>query len=287
MLAYVNGRCVPLNQAVVSVLDRGFLYGDGLFETLRFYGGRPFRWSQHLERLARGAAFLGVRLPIGTDELRAQAIALVERNGNEHGLVRITLTRGVGLRGYSPKGADSPTLTMTTHPAGEARPEEPLEWDLVTARFRLPVSDPIAFYKTCNKLPQILARAEADTAGAHEALLLNTEDFIVEASSSNLFWIRGGRVETPPLMSGVLPGITRAVVIELTTQAGMQLRETNIRPSELVAAEGVFLTSSAVGLVMGGSLDGVQLKRNSAVIELNRRYAALVRAEIEGRMEAI
>ncbi|HEX4644553.1 MAG TPA: aminotransferase class IV, partial [Verrucomicrobiae bacterium] len=107
---FLNGQFVPEEQAVVSVFDRGFLYGDGLFEALRVYNGQPFRWTQHLERLQRGADFLKIRLPFTAAELRNHAAELIRRNQMPECLLRLVLSRGVGPRGYSPRGADLPVL---------------------------------------------------------------------------------------------------------------------------------------------------------------------------------
>ena len=174
MIVFLNGRLVPETQAVVSVFDRSFLYGDGLFEVMRVCSGRPFRWAEHFDRFQRGAAFLKIQVPFAEGDLRKQALQLIERNGMPESLLRVTLSRGVGLRGYSPKGADSPALVMTLHPAPDADGQPVPRWRVMTASFRLPANEPLAQFKTCNKLPQILARAEADAAGADESLLLNT-----------------------------------------------------------------------------------------------------------------
>ena len=130
-------------------------------------------------------------------------------------LLRLTLSRGVGKRGYSPQGADHPTLVISLHPAPDADGQPPPAWRVITASSRLPANEALAEFKTCNKLPQILARAEADAAGADEALLLNTNGEVIEASSSNLFWIQNEAICTPSLPSGILAGVTRLVVLGL------------------------------------------------------------------------
>src|SRR5437879_212281 len=137
MFVFLNGQFVPEEEAVVSVFDRGFLYGDGLFETLRVAGGKPFCWAQHLQRLQRGADFLKLRLPFGAEELRAAAARLVQENQMPESLLRINLSRGVGPRGYSPKGADQPVLVMSLHPAPAIDLEHPPQWRLLTASLRL------------------------------------------------------------------------------------------------------------------------------------------------------
>ncbi len=279
MLVFLNGQLVPEEQATVSVFDRGFLYGDGLFETVRIANGRPFRWTQHVERLRRGAQFLKLSIPFVPEALHEYVLELVRKNGVADGLLRLTLSRGVGPRGYSPRGAEQPTLVMSLHPAPESHPGHPPRWQLVTATCRLPAGEPLAQFKTCNKLPQILARAEADAAGANEALLLNTDGHVVEASGANLFWVIGATVFTPPLAAGILPGVTRAVVHELGSPLGLPIREANTTADELSQADGVFLSVSSVGIAEGLSLDGCPLRQSPIVCRLSAAYADLLDRE--------
>src|SRR5262249_52865682 len=146
--------------------------------------GKPFRWNQHLERLQRGADFLRLRVPFTSAELGTFAEHLLQENRAKDALLRLTLSRGVGVRGYSPRGADSPFLVVTLHPfAGLCSVQMPA-WRLGTASFRLPAQEILAQFKNCNKLPQVLARAQVEEAGADEALLLNTDGFVVEGASS-------------------------------------------------------------------------------------------------------
>lgn len=278
MLVFLNGQFVPEDRAVVSVFDRGFLYGDGLFETVRIRRGQPFRWPQHLERLHRGAEFLGLKLPFADHALEKFVAELITRNRRPDGLLRLTLSRGVGVRGYSPKGADHPTLVMALHPM-PARKVPTRGWRLVTSSRRLPAGESLAQYKTANKLAQILARAEADLVGADEALLLNTDGFVVEGASSNLFWVQAGVVCTPPTTSGVLAGVTRAVVLELCHSLALTVRETTATLDALRRAEGVFLTLSSFGVVAAAELDGRPLPQSSLVKQLQLAYDQLLAGE--------
>src|SRR5207244_3239562 len=150
MIVFLNGQFVPESQAVVSIFDRSFLYGDGLFETMRIHNGKPFRWVQHLDRLRQGAEFLKIRIPFAEAALEKFAAELVTRNQMPEALLRLTLSRGVGVRGYSPKGAEQPFLAMSLHPIPVS--ETPVQWKLVISSFRLPANEPLAQFKTCNKL---------------------------------------------------------------------------------------------------------------------------------------
>ena len=272
MLVFLNGRLVPEAAASVSIFDRSFLYGDGLFEVLRVFNGKPFRWADHMERLRRGAEFLKIQLPFPEQDLLDAARQLIEKNALPEALLRITLSRGVGRRGYSPQGADHPTLTMTLHPAPEADGQPRPAGRVVTASFRLPAGEMLAQFKTCNKLPQVLARAEADAAGADEALLLNTNGEIVEGSSSNLFWIADGAVCTPPLTSGILAGVTRIVVMELCRDLKLPFREAIIKPDGLRRAEGAFLSLSSWGILEITAINGMEVSLSAIVKQLRAAY---------------
>jgi branched-chain amino acid aminotransferase len=278
MIVFLNGSFVPEEQAVVSVFDRSFLYGDGLFETMLVANGIPFRWSQHLERIERGAAFLGIAFPFGPARLRDFAAKLVLENQMPGALLRLSLSRGIGVRGYSPRGADSPTIVMSLHPA-PVLSDSLASWKLATASVRLPANELLAQLKHANKLPQILARAQAEQAGADEALLVNTDGFLVEGASSNLFWLQRGRVCTPPLNSGILAGVTRLVVGELCQKLGLEYQEQNLTPSGLVDTDGAFVSLSSYGIVEGVSLDGHRLAQSHVTSMLHRAYVDLVSRE--------
>jgi aminodeoxychorismate lyase len=293
VLIFLNGEFVPEERAVISVFDRGFLYGDGLFESMLVRNGKFFRWAQHLERFQRGTEFLKIKSPFSPAALHEFAGELVRKNQLPDSLLRLTLSRGVGPRGYSPKGADRPTFVMSLHPlpgapaSGPARPRAgagpeasaPLRWSLFTSSFRLPADEPLAQFKTCNKLPQVLARGETEARGANETLLLNTDGFVVEGSSSNLFWVSDETVCTSPLASGILPGVTRAVVLEICHTLKMVSREINIRPKELQAADGAFVSLSSFGIVEAESLDGKALRKSRLTEKIRLAYEELVRSE--------
>jgi aminodeoxychorismate lyase len=283
MIVFLNGKFVPEDQALVSVFDRSFLYGDGLFETMLLVNGVPFRWEQHLERFARGAAFLGISVPFDSAKLRPAAGELVFQNRMHDGLLRLTLSRGVGVRGYSPRGADSPTLVMTLHPLADPEAQTLKQWHLRIASFRLPANEPLAQFKNCNKLTQVMARAEVEQLGADEALLTNTDGFVVEGATSNLFWIQQGIVFTPPLSSGILSGVTRLVIFELCEQLGLEVREGNITKDGLFEAEGVFLSLSSLGIVQAVTLDERPLILSPLTQRLHTAYLAAVLREVAER----
>ena len=275
MQVFLNGRFVLEAQAVIPITDRGFLYGDGLFETLRVCNGRPLWWDRHIERFQRGARFLRLQSPWPAESLLGFATKLIAQNEMPESMLRITLTRGSGPRGYSTRNATSPTLAMTLHPSSVP----PSSVRLVTASQRIPANDPAANYKTTNKLVQVLARAEAEDRDADEALLLNTDGNVCEAASSNLFWLEGGAVCTPPLSDGALAGVTRSVVLDLCNGRNIRTIERSVRPEGLNDADGVFLTNAGWGIVPAAALDGRPFRQSPFFRELQAEYKELCQVE--------
>jgi len=255
VLVFLNGRLVPESDAVVSAFDRGFLYGDGLFETLRVMNGVPLDWGGHWRRFSAGVETLRIKLPFASDFLRTQARELSRLNQLPEAILRLTLSRGIGQRGYSPRGADSPTLLMALHPAPPLGPAAP-QWKLHTASLRVPAGDAISACKSANKLLHVLARAEAEAAGADDALLLNAFGEVAETASANLFWVEGGELHTPSLAAGALPGVIRASVLAWAHDHAVPVHEMTVKPERLCHAEGCFLTLSSLGVVEVIAVDG-------------------------------
>jgi aminodeoxychorismate lyase len=269
MLVFLNGQFLPDAQAVVPVNDRGFLLGDGLFETMRVAGGKPFRFAQHLERMTRGADFLKIKPPFTPKELEKYAGQLIEQNKIADAILRVTLTRGAGERGYNFNGESKPTLVMTLH---TAPPENSIEWNLVTSSFRVPAADPLSSFKTTSKILHVMARAEAKENGADEALLVNTNGEAVETASGNLFWIYDDKVCTVPTGRGILPGITRAVVLEICQSLGLETNKRVIKPEALRNSKGIFVTQSALGIVPVAAFDGESVAPSPLVDQIARAY---------------
>jgi branched-chain amino acid aminotransferase len=276
MIVFLNGKFVPDKQAVVSVHDRGFLFGDGVWEALRVIHGRPFAWDEHMERLAAGIAFLKLTPPCPAKQLYRCALELIRRNRMPDCMLRLSVSRGVTARGYSPRGAVNPALVMTLHPLPASDRKQMPRWRVITSTIRVPVNNPLTRFKTANKLPQVLARAEADDAGAQEAILLNTAGDLAEGSSSNVFWIENDTVRTTPLPRGALPGVTRRAILELCVKQNVPWREKKARPAALHHAQGAFLTMTSMGVVEIESLDNRPLRRSPLVRKLWRGYQALL-----------
>jgi aminodeoxychorismate lyase len=276
MEVFINGQFLTDGRAVVSVGDRGFMYGDGLFETMRVFKGKPFRMAQHLERMVRGADFLKIKLPFTPKELQQFAEQLIEKNNMPDAVLRVTLTRGPGERGYSLQDVGTPTVVMTLHAAPPLDPNNPPQWSVVSSSFRIPASDPLSSFKTLNKLEAIMARAEAETHGADEALLTNTNGEVAETAGANLFWIYHDKICTTPTGRGVLPGITRAVALEICQVLGLPTNKRVIKPEALRNSEGIFLTQSVLGVIAVATLDGEPVPQSSLVEKIHQAYCEML-----------
>jgi aminodeoxychorismate lyase len=270
MFVFLNGQFLSEAEAVVPVNDRGFMYGDGLFETMRVVNGKPFRFAQHLDRMTRGADFLKIKPPFAPKELEKFAAQLIEQNKMPDAILRVMLTRGPGERGYKFNGHSKPTVVMTLHSAPSL--ENPVEWNLITSSFRIPAADPLSSFKTTSKLLYVMARAEAAEKGADEALLINTNGEVAETASGNLFWVYDDKICTVPTGRGVLPGITRAIVLEICQTMGLQTNKRVIKPEALRNSQGIFVTQSALGVVPVASFDGESVAPSPLVDQIARAY---------------
>lgn len=277
MEVFLNGEFVAEARALVPVNDRGFMYGDGLFETMRVVGGKPFRMAQHLERMTRGAEFLKIKPPFTPKQLEKFAGQLIEKNKMPAAILRVTLTRGPGGRGYTPQADAHPTVAMTLHPAPPL--ETVTEWSLVTSTYRIPSADPLSAFKTNSKLTQVMARAEAVEKGADEALLINTNGEVAETASGNLFWVYQDKICTVPTGRGVLPGITRAIVLEICQTLGLQTNKRVIKPDALRNSQGIFVTQSALGIVPITSFDGEPVAGSPLVDQIASAYNEMLNAD--------
>ncbi len=247
----VNGRLCGERDAVISVFDHGFLYGEGVYEVLRTYRGEPFLLDRHLARLRRSAEAIALEPPL-TDEgfgarIRETIAALpVERPGDTEYYVRVILTRGAGEFGYDPASCPAPTLlvivkALTGPPAWYF--ERGVRLALVSIVRNHPGTVNPAI-KSNNLLNNALAMQEAIRKGAAEALMKNYRGEIAECSQSNVFMVKDGRVATPPLGAGLLAGITRAFLFDVAPAAGLPLEERTIQEAEIYAADEVFITGT-------------------------------------------
>jgi branched-chain amino acid aminotransferase len=258
-LVYIDGSFVPRSEAKVSVFDRGYLYGDGVFEGIRGYNGRVFRLDQHLERLYRGAKAIWLDIPLTPEELKDVICETVRRNGLRDCYVRVVVSRGEGDLGLNPLNCRGPATVVVIAAHIALYPREVYEHglELVTCSTRR--NSPQALnpeIKSLNYLNNILAKIEVVRAGAHEGLMLNQVGHVAEATGDNVFVVRDGLLKTPPTHSGILEGITRQVVIELAEEMGLPLREDMLTQYEVYTADECFLTGTAAEIVPVARCDG-------------------------------
>ena len=272
MMVYIDGKFVPENEAKVSVFDRSFLYGDGLFETILLFNHSLFRYKEHIERLKRCLNFLKIPCNFKDDDIQKTAIELSHKNNMPKGMLRFQVSRGIGLRGYAIRGAKTPFMTMSTHPMPVVNPDTPQQWKTITSSYKIPVNNDLFNHKTCNKLINILAKQEADSQNVDDAILLNTDNNVVCGSSSNLFYINSGIILTPPAESGALPGVTRSVIFELCKKLGLHYGESNVKPHKLFEMDGVFLTMSSWGIIEVSTINNKDIRTSELTKILHTHY---------------
>jgi len=287
MKVWIDGSIVDGAEARVPVTDHGLLYGDGLFEGIRIYGGRVFRLELHLARLAAGARALGLALPGGVEGLREVVLETARAFGEAEAYVRLIVTRGEGPLGVDPTTCPLPRLicivdSIRLYPA-ETRARG---LDLVTVSVRRPPADVLdPRVKSLNYLNSALAKLEARRRGADEALILNLAGQVAEASVANVFVVRGGALATPPASDGALEGITRRSVLELAAGLGLPAAERTLGRMDLFSAEEVFLTGTGARIVAVRSLDGEALGEQPpgpVTRRLEAAFAALVKQPAMG-----
>ncbi len=266
--AWVNGTLVRGAAAALSLWDRGARDGEGLFETLRVAGGVPRLWDRHLERLVLSCAVLGFPVPAAPRALREGLEQVLAAEGLGEAVARLTITRGIA--GGRPTRAGAWI---------EAEPLAGRLWRGTRAGAASAITSKVAFepgslgmHKTTSRLPYALAREEARVAEADEALLVAADGEVLEGATSNLFAVVGGEVRTPPLARGILPGITRAIVLGLCAAAGIPAREARITRAELTAAAEAFVTNSVQEVVRIATLDGRPLGDAGVAARLARDY---------------
>lgn len=242
MLAWQDGRLTGEAEAHIPIADRGFLLGDGLFETMAVHRGRVFDLDAHLKRLASGLELLNLRGAVDLAWLRAEITRYLGAAKTGPAVLRLTVTRGTGPRGLLPPPLPRPTLLMTLSPVPVKR-DEPLSLH-VSALTRRNEFSPLARIKALPYLDNLLALQEARAHGADEALLLNSRGNIACSSIANIFIVREGRLETPPVSAGALPGTMRALVLALANALRLTPVERVLDVDDLAAADEVFLTNS-------------------------------------------
>lgn len=262
-LVSIDGTIVAPGDAKISVFDRGFLYGDSVFETIRTYGGQPYALDEHLERLEGSAERVAIDLPVTVGQLREQVLAVVEASGNPESYIRLMVTRGSGELGLSPDLAVAPLVVILVTPLAPPPAEAYRDGIAVISHHTRRATDSTLAEgaKVGNYLASVLAMKEAKAQGAAEALILDADGHVVEGATSNLFLFRSGPdgspvLVTPPESAGILPGITRAGVLQVARELGLELEFSAPTLDEVRAAREVFISSSIRELLPVVRVDG-------------------------------
>ncbi|MEP7015062.1 MAG: branched-chain-amino-acid transaminase [Verrucomicrobiota bacterium] len=279
---YVDGKFCPEADAKVSVFDHGLLYGDGIFEGIRFYNGRVFRLEEHLERLWDSARSIMLEIKMSMREMTEALLETIRKNDLRDGYIRLIVTRGVGNLGLNPTQCKHPNViiiatTIALYPA-EFYQKGLTVVTCATRRTGPGALNPAV--KSLNYLNNVMARIEANLAGADEALMLNDAGHVAECTADNIFIIKHGQIFTPPIAAGALRGITRSVAFDIAAETGIKVVETDITRHDVFVADECFLTGTAAEIIPVIEADGRPIgtgKPGPITARMMTRFRELVR----------
>jgi branched-chain amino acid aminotransferase len=255
---YIDGKFYAEADAKVSVFDHGLLYGDGIFEGIRFYNGRVFRLEEHLRRLWDSARSICLEIPMTVQEMTEAVLETIRQNHLRDGYIRLLVTRGIGNLGLNPTQCKSPSVIIIAATIALYH-EDFYRKGLTIVTCATRRSNPAALnpaVKSLNYLNNVMARVEANLAGADEALMLNDAGNVAECTADNVFIVKHGQIFTPPVAAGALRGITRSVVFEIGAELGVKVREADITRHDIFVADECFLTGTAAEIVPVVKADG-------------------------------
>ncbi len=255
---YIDGEFFPESEAKISVFDHGLLYGDGVFEGIRFYNGRVFRFEEHLDRLWDSARSICLEIPMTVREMSDAVLETIRRNDLRDGYIRLIVTRGVGNLGLNPVQCKKPTEIVIAATIA-LYPEEVYRTGLTVVTVATRRIHPGALnpaIKSLNYLNNVLARIEANLANADEAIMLNDHGHVAECTADNLFIIKGGEIFTPPVTAGALKGVTRGVVFEIAAEIGLKIAAAEVTRHDVFIADECFLTGTAAEVIPVIKADG-------------------------------
>ncbi len=286
-LIYLDGRFVEKSKAVVSVFDHGLLYGDGIFEGIRAYGGSVFRLVDHVDRLYDSARSIHMGLPMSKEQMTEAILETLRKNHLKDAYIRLVVTRGSGDLGVDPSLCKAPTIFIIAEPmASSLGPKEPKVVKMIVSSIRRDAVDATSHeIKSLNYMNSILAKIEANTAGTDDAILLDHRGFVSEASVSNVFLVKKGRVATPSSGAGILHGITRMRVIRLCLDLGIEVQERDVTPFDLNTADEIFLVGTKAEVVAVGTLAGMRVGNGGAgplTRKIYQEFSRMVQRPEEG-----
>ncbi len=277
---YINGKFVPQEDAKISVFDHGLLYGDGVFEGLRAYRGKVFRLEEHIRRLYESAKAIWLEIPMPPDEMCDAVNEAVRVNEIDDGYIRLVVTRGIGTLGLDPNRCSNPQVIIIADTIS-LYPPELYEKGLEIVTVSVQRNHPAALsprIKSLNYLNNILAKIEGIQAGCIEALMLNHKGEVAECTGDNVFLVRDGVLQTPPLEAGILEGVTRDAVIEIARVAGIEVREFPLTKHDVYIADECFLTGTAAEIIPVVRVDSRVIgtgKPGPVTRDLEKRFKSL------------
>jgi branched-chain amino acid aminotransferase len=257
-MIYIDGKFYTQTNAKVSVFDHGLLYGDGIFEGIRFYNGRVFRLEEHLDRLWDSARSICLEIPMSKREMTEALLETIRQNDLRDGYIRQIVTRGVGNLGLNPAHCERPSVIIIAATVA-LYPESAYKNGLTVVTCATRRTNPASLnpaVKSLNYLNNVMARIEANLAGADEALMLNDAGNVAECTADNVFVIKRGQIFTPPITAGALRGITRSVAFEIAAELGLKVTETDITRHDVFIADECFLTGTAAEVIPVIKADG-------------------------------
>ena len=258
MKIYIDGKYYDRAEARISVFDHGLLYGDGVFEGLRIYGGRVFKLKEHIERLYMSAKAILLDIPMTADEMGTAVSEAVKVNEKENGYIRLIVTRGEGLLGIDPSSCARPSVIIIVGDI-QMYPDEYYEKGvaIITSSSRRMPSDCLdPRIKSLNYLNNIMAKLEARQAGCLEAVMLNSEGFVAECTGDNIFIVKNNELLTPATYNGALDGITMQTVLELAESIGIKTHQTTMTRYDLYNADECFMTGTGAEIIPVTGIDG-------------------------------
>jgi len=282
MYVYLNGKIVPSKEAAVSVFDHGFLYGDGIYETMRVYDGVIFKLDEHLQRLFRSASLIGLTIPLGIDPLRISIYETLIANKLRTAYVRLTISRGRGSIGLDPDLCTEPTIVIIVQELKEY-PNTFYEngISIIIAETRRNLKEAIdPRIKSLNFLNNILAKIEAKKRSAYEAIMLNIHGKLTEGTISNVFFYKDGVLCTPSIECGILDGITRGLIIELARREDIKVKEGKFTKKDIYSAEEVFITNTTMEAMPVSRVDDKPYAAGNIAKLLRKVYRQEVKAYV-------
>ena len=284
---YINGELVPENEAKISVFDHGLLYGDGVFEGIRAYDGYVFKLDEHLDRLYRSARAINLKIPLNKGEMKEKILETLRANGFKEAYIRPIVTRGEGSLGIDIYSCSDPSVIIISKEWEALYGPELYDkgLNLLTTTIRNQPKEGLPpTVKHLNYMTNILALMQANTWGADEALMLDTNGNISEGSADNVFVLRNGQVYTPPVINN-LPGITRNVVIHLLEDMGYEVKEENLGLAEVLMADEVFLSGTAAEVAPVAEIDGRKIgkgKPGEVALKVKEKFGEVTGIEETG-----